>query len=347
MKSVLLSLPYLVPSSSLLAPNQSLKAPSLHCSNQASAPCSSTGDCRMLATSTSSSNKPLSTGMVFLTSGLGGCAGWVLVHPANTLSVRMSLANMSGNKFSFAKMIREQGGYRGLYDGLSAGVLRQVFYATSRFGLFETFRDMAHEYRGKTDAAARVVIGAITGGMAAYISCPMEVCVVRMSNDSSLPLDKRRNYKGVIDTATRIFQEEGVTAFYRGSNPFVARAMLVGVFQVATLDQFKEWYATLFNQTRNSITNVFCAAMTSGLIYSLASMPLEATKNRMAGQKRDSISGQLPYRGILQTIRKIATEEGFLALYNGFLPYYVRCGGHTVAMFVLVQFFRDLAVQVT
>ena len=44
-----------------------------------------------------------------------------------------------------------------LYDGLAAGIWRQVFYASSRFGLFETFRDKLHEIRGKTDFASRLV----------------------------------------------------------------------------------------------------------------------------------------------------------------------------------------------
>lgn len=267
--------------------------------------------------------------------------GWAVIHPANTLTVRMSLAALSGKPFSFRQMIADSG-WMGLYDGLAAGVLRQVVYATARFGLFETFRDKLHDYRGKTDFASRVVVGAVTGGIAAYLSCPMEVCVVRMSNDSSLPPSERRNYKNVIDTATRIVREEGVATFWRGSNPFVTRAMFVGVFQVATLDQFKAWYVALLGQQQNSLTNVFSAAMTSGLIYSMATMPLEATKNRMAGQKPDKATGQLPYRTIVQTLRKISAEEGVMALYNGFLPYYVRCGGHTVAMFVIVQILRDM-----
>jgi solute carrier family 25 oxoglutarate transporter 11 len=283
--------------------------------------------------------KALSSTAIFATSGLGGCLGWAIVHPANTLAVRMSLASMGGKPFSFNGMIAESG-WLSLYDGISAGLLRQVFYATSRFGLFETFRDKLHEYRGKTDFAARVGIGAVTGGMAAYISCPMEVAVVRMSNDSTLPKEDRRNYKGVFDTASRVVKEEGVAAFWRGSNPFVARAMMVGVFQVATLDQFKDIYAGLLDQRKNSIPNVFCAAMTSGLIYATATMPLEATKNRMASQKADK-AGKLPYTGILQTLRKVSADEGFSSLYKGFLPYYMRCGGHTVCMFVIVQWLRD------
>ena len=70
-------------------------------------------------------------------------------------------------------------------------------------------------------------------------------------------------------------------------------------------------------------------------------MPLEATKNRMASQKRDPTTGKLPYTSTLQTIRAVSQKEGFFALYNGFFPYYIRCGGHTVSMFIIVQMLRD------
>ena len=69
-------------------------------------------------------------------------------------TVRMSLASMQGKKFSMKTMIKENG-LMSVYDGLTAGVSRQIFYATSRFGLFETCRDKLHEVRGKTDFAGR------------------------------------------------------------------------------------------------------------------------------------------------------------------------------------------------
>jgi solute carrier family 25 (mitochondrial oxoglutarate transporter), member 11 len=288
----------------------------------------------------------LSKPVIFATSGFGGVAGWAIIHPANTLAVRMSLSP-PGQTFSLSKMLKETGGIRGLYDGLPAGLLRQVVYATSRFGLFETFRDALHEYRGKTDFASRVGVGALTGGIAALLSCPMEVCVVRMSNDSTLPVADRRNYKNVWDTATRIVKEEGVSAFWRGSTPFVTRACMVGVFQVATLDQFTVFYADTLKQKKNSIPNVFCASMTSGLIYSIATMPLESCKNRMASQKVDPKTGLLPYTGVIQTLTKVTAEEGFGKLFRGFFPYYLRCGGHTVCMFIIVQMSRDYYVAVT
>ena len=92
--------------------------------------------------------------VIFATSGLGGCLGWAIVHPANTLAVRTNLASMQGKTFSFSAMVKENG-LMSLYDGVGAGLWRQVFYASSRFGLFETFRDKLHEIRGKTDFASR------------------------------------------------------------------------------------------------------------------------------------------------------------------------------------------------
>merc|ERR1719253_700770 len=106
-----------------------------------------------------------------------------------------------GSQTSFAafssNMIRIEGA-SALYAGIGAGCLRQVFYATSRYGLFETFRDTLAKYR-KTDFAQRFATASVAGGCAALISCPVEVCLVRMSNDASQPEAARRNYKSVFD----------------------------------------------------------------------------------------------------------------------------------------------------
>jgi len=282
---------------------------------------------------------PLSKPVIFGTAGLGGIGGWIVVHPFNTIAVRSSLASTVGKPFSLASMIKKEGPLS-VYSGLSAGIARQLVYATSRFGLFETFRDKLHQARGKTDFTGRVSVGAVTGGIAAYLSCPMEVCVVRMSNDATLPVEKQRGYTSVANAGARILKEEGLSAFWRGSTPFVQRAMMVGVFQVATYDQFKTMYAKQFGQKKDSVTNVFCGAMTSGLLYSLVTMPLESMKNRMANQVAGP-DGKLPYTGTMQGFRKVVGTEGALALYKGYIAYYGRCGGHTVTMFLFVQILRD------
>ena len=165
-----------------------------------------------------------------------------------------------------------------------------------------------------------------------------------MSNDSTLPAAQRRNYTGVVNAFQRILKEEGFRAFLSGSGPFVNRAMLVGAVQVGTYDQFRETYKSF--GIKHELLNVFCASMTSGLIYSIVTNPLETAKNRMAFQKPDPMTGKKIYTGALQTIGLVARKEGLLSLWNGFAPYYLRCGGHTVTMFIFVDLLRNLYLRV-
>lgn len=233
------------------------------------------------------SNTPphLSTMANFSSAGLGGCLGWVIVHPFNTVAIRMNLASYQApagtvhpSFSSYLAQTLKNDGALSLYAGLSAGLLRQVFYATSRFGLFEVLRDEMAKIR-PTDFWSRLITGCVSGGIAAVISCPAEVTLVRISNDKTMPDSQRRNYTGVGNAFSRILREEGIKTFFSGSGPFVQRAMLVGAVQVGTYDQFRQMYREM--GIRHEFLNVFYASMTSGLIYSLVTMPFETAKNRM------------------------------------------------------------------
>lgn len=103
----------------------------------------------------------------FTTAGIGGLFGWAVIHPFNTLGIRMNLATASGNaKVSFlpymVSTVKNQG-IMTLYNGLGAGLLRQVFYSTSRYGFFEVFRDELAKHR-PTDFLSRLAAGVTSGG---------------------------------------------------------------------------------------------------------------------------------------------------------------------------------------
>ena len=147
------------------------------------------------------------------------------------LAAARSGGHQSESFFKFLKRVKHERGFLSLYQGLEAGILRQTFYATSRFGLFEVIRDYLAKHRD-TDLISRLISGCSSGGIAALISCPAEVTLVRMSNDITLPIEQRRNYTGVINAFQRILSEEGIRTFFRGSGPFINRAMIVGAVQV-------------------------------------------------------------------------------------------------------------------
>jgi solute carrier family 25 (mitochondrial oxoglutarate transporter), member 11 len=112
----------------------------------------------------------------FSTAGLGGIMGWIVVHPFNTVCVRMNLASASGSAMgnlsfrSYLTATVKESGFMSLYAGLSAGLLRQTCYATSRFGLFEVFRDEMAKYR-PTDIWSRLSTGTISIELV-YVATP-------------------------------------------------------------------------------------------------------------------------------------------------------------------------------
>ena len=281
----------------------------------------------------------------FATAGLGGSLAWVVAHPLNTLSVRMNLASLGAQSqrqgfFAFSRQLVAREGVLSLYSGLSAGLTRQLFYATSRLGLYDFFRERVAARRGGSiDFGTRLAVGVASGVCAAAISSPAEVCLVRMSNDMALPEAQRRNYGSIATAFSRILVEEGLPVFWRGCQALMMRAAIVGASQVGMNDQFQEVYRSWGVPSGPLL--VASASMTAGLVYSVVSNPFETVKNRMAFQRPDQ-HGALRYRSPLQTLVSVARSDGPRALWHGFIPYYLRSGGHTVLMFLFVDRLRTL-----
>ena len=110
-----------------------------------------------------------------------------------------------------------------LYNGLSAGLLRQASYTTTRLGiytwLFETFST-----EGKPPGFfMKAALGMTAGGIGAFVGTPAEVALIRMTSDGSLPADQRRNYSSVFNALARIYKEEGVATLWKGATPTIAR----------------------------------------------------------------------------------------------------------------------------
>ncbi len=78
--------------------------------------------------------------------------------------------------YTFAQQNIKKNGFKSLYNGLSAGLLRQLFYATSIFGLFEVFRDELAKYR-EIDFSSRFICGVASGGDVIH-ECSVVICLL-------------------------------------------------------------------------------------------------------------------------------------------------------------------------
>ncbi|KAI4321111.1 hypothetical protein MLD38_034531 [Melastoma candidum] len=232
-------------------------------------------------------------------------------------------------------------GLAALFSGVSATVLRQTLYSTTRMGLYDILKQKWTDPDTKLMPLARkITAGLIAGGIGAAVGNPADVAMVRMQADGRLPMDQRRNYRSVVDAISCMAKQEGVASLWRGSGLTVNRAMIVTASQLATYDQVKESIIKNHVMADGLGTHV-TASFAAGFVAAVASNPVDVIKTRVMNMK--VVPGEEPpYAGAMDCAIKTVRAEGPLALYKGFLPTISRQGPFTVVLFVTLEQVRKL-----
>lgn len=273
----------------------------------------------------------------FLFGGLSGMGATCFVQPLDLVKTRMQIAGKTkeySTTFQAVRGILAKEGLLAMYTGLSAGLLRQATYTTTRLGVYTWLFEMCSSNGQPPSFVAKAGLGMAAGVAGAFVGTPAEVALIRMTSDGRLPFAERRNYKSVFDALIRIVREEGVWALWRGVGPTMGRAMVVNAAQLASYSQSKQFLISTGYFEENIFLH-FVASMLSGLVTTTASMPVDIAKTRIQNMK--VIDGKPEYKGGIDVVIKVVTKEGPLMLWKGFLPYYARLGPHTVLTFIFLE----------
>lgn len=279
--------------------------------------------------------------MKYCFGGLSGIGATCIVQPLDLVKNRMQLSGVGGKQkeyktsFHLIRAIIKNEGVLAMYSGLSAGILRQATYTTTRLG---TYTFLFEKFTGKDKTppnfVVKMLMGMFSGICGAFIGTPAEIALVRMTSDGKLPAAEKRNYKNVADALIRIGREEGMLKLWRGAVPTMGRAMVVNGAQLASYSQAKEILLET-GYFRDNILCHFVSSMISGLITTIVSMPVDIAKTRIQNMK--VTDGKPEYTGTADVLKRVMKNEGFLALWKGFTPYYAKLGPHTVLTFIFLE----------
>ncbi|CAM8985766.1 hypothetical protein QQ045_006439 [Rhodiola kirilowii] len=306
----------------------------------------------------------------FVEGGIASIVAGCSTHPLDLIKVRMQLqgessaapnpaprpalafqhAGVQGVKLAppikigpvaTAVQIVQKQGFTGLFSGVSATVLRQTLYSTTRMGLYDIMKTKWTDPETKVmPLTHKIGAGLIAGAIGAACGNPADVAMVRMQADGRLPEAERRNYKSVVDAVGRMAKSEGVTSLWRGATMTMTRAMLVTSSQLATYDQIKEAILKKDLMSDGIGTHV-TASFTAGFVASVASNPVDVIKTRVMNM--NVVKGQAPpYAGAIDCAMKTIRAEGPMALYKGFIPTISRQGPFTVVLFVTLEQVRKV-----
>ncbi|XP_049576309.1 mitochondrial brown fat uncoupling protein 1 [Syngnathus scovelli] len=284
------------------------------------------------------SDVPPPLGVKMASAGAAACIADIVTFPLDTAKVRLQIQGEKKVAAAAAKDIRYRGvfgtittmirteGPRALYNGLVAGLQRQVCFASVRIGLYDNVRDF---YTGGTPNASvfmRILAGCTTGAMAVSFAQPTDVVKVRFQAQMNLDGVARR-YSGTMQAYKHIFQNEGLRGLWKGTLPNITRNALVNCTELVTYDLIKE--AILRHKLMSdNLPCHFVSAFGAGFVTTVIASPVDVVKTRYM----NSPPGQ--YRSAINCAWTMMTKEGPTAFYKGFVPSFLRLGSWNVVMFV-------------
>merc|ERR1711933_293697 len=112
------------------------------------------------------------------------------------------------------------------------------------------------------------------------------------------------------------------------------------VGMLACYDQAKETVAGLLGDPMTSgpsLPTRLGASATAGFTAALFSLPFDLIKSRLMAQKPDPMTGEMPYKGVLDCAIQIARKEGPLGFFGGFSAYYGRCAPHAMIILLSIE----------
>lgn len=127
-------------------------------------------------------------------------------------------------------IIKKQG-VLALYNGLTASLLRQLTYSTTRFGIYEMAKQSLNK-TGEVQFYQTIFLAGFSGAAGGLIGTPADMVNVRMQNDIKLPLEQRRNYKHALDGLFKVYKHEGVGSLFNGATMATSRAVFMTIGQV-------------------------------------------------------------------------------------------------------------------
>ncbi|KAH8427519.1 putative mitochondrial dicarboxylate carrier [Aspergillus melleus] len=271
--------------------------------------------------------------------GSASCFAAAVTHPLDLVKVRLQTrgpgapSTMVG---TFGHVLKNDG-FLGLYSGLSAALLRQITYSTTRFGIYEELKSRLSTPDSPPGLLTLVGMACASGFLGGIAGNPADVLNVRMQSDAALPPAQRRNYRHAFHGLVQMSRTEGPASLFRGVWPNSTRAVLMTASQLASYDTFKRLCIQSFGMSDNLGTH-FTASFMAGFVATTVCSPVDVIKTRVMSASPAESRGH----SILGLLRDISRKEGFGWAFRGWVPSFIRLGPHTIATFIFLEEHKKL-----
>ncbi|MCJ1411187.1 Mitochondrial 2-oxodicarboxylate carrier 2 [Ptychographa xylographoides] len=292
--------------------------------------------------------KPLPFIYQFAAGAVAGVSEILVMYPLDVVKTRVQLQlgkgvgdeGYNGMVDCFRKIIKNEGFSR-LYRGISAPILMEAPKRATKFAANDEWGKVYRNLFGvaKMDQKLSILTGASAGATEAFVVVPFELIKIRLQDRASAG-----KYNGMIDCVVKTVKAEGPLALYNGLESTLWRHILWNAGYFGCIFQVRELLPKAADKRQQVMMDLLSGA-TGGTVGTMLNTPMDVIKSRI--QNSPKIAGSIPkYNWAWPSVGLVMREEGFSALYKGFLPKVLRLGpggGILLVVFTgVMDFFRTL-----
>jgi solute carrier family 25 2-oxodicarboxylate transporter 21 len=184
-----------------------------------------------------------------------------------------------------------------------------------------------------------ILTGASAGATEAFVVVPFELVKIRLQDKA-----QAHKYNGMIDVVRKVVAQEGVLTLYQGLESTMWRHILWNAGYFGCIYQVRELLPAAKDK-KGQIVNDIISGSVGGTVGTILNTPMDVVKSRI--QNYTKVAGVAPkYNYAFPALGIVMKEEGFAALYKGFLPKVLRLGpggGILLVVFTgVMDFFRQM-----
>ncbi|ERF76522.1 hypothetical protein EPUS_08914 [Endocarpon pusillum Z07020] len=258
----------------------------------------------------------------------GGLLAMTLTYPLITISTRAQVESKRAHSTTLdaVRSIIRREGIQGLYAGLDSALfgisvtnfVYYYWYEWTRAG-FEKAAITAGRASKNLTTVESMIAGALAGSATVLITNPIWVVNTRMtarknqSDEQALPggESKPKRSPTTLGTLLSLIRDEGPKALFAGVLP----ALILVINPILQYTIFEQLKNLLEKRRKVTAKDAFVLGAIGKLMATSITYPYITVKSRAHVATKDA-----PREGMIQSLRKIVKNEGWMGLYAGVGP---------------------------
>ncbi|ODV68528.1 mitochondrial carrier [Hyphopichia burtonii NRRL Y-1933] len=279
--------------------------------------------------------KPLPFIYQFLSGAIAGVSEILVMYPLDVVKTRQQLATTdayNGTIKCIKKIVKEEGFSR-LYKGITAPILMEAPKRATKFAANDEWGKVYRKAFGVTTMSQSLAIltGATAGATESFVVVPFELVKIKLQ-------DKTSKFNGMGEVVKHIVKENGVLGLYKGLESTLWRHIMWNAGYFGLIHQVRSIMPKPKSSSEKTLIDLTCGTI-GGTFGTVLNTPFDVVKSRIQ-------AGSTRYIWTFPSLITVFKEEGFAALYKGFIPKVLRLGpggGILLVVFTAaMDFFRTI-----